>query len=102
LSRRKLISFNTGSSSENISARERKTWWQSTVGCATAVCHLIAPTRGKCELAGVLDRATPKARLSDRLAAQRTHAEAEYFCVAHLICDSHFATIPSMRFLRRN
>src|SRR6266446_5419193 len=35
--------------SDETSARVKgKTWWQWTFGCATAVYHVIAPTRGKC------------------------------------------------------
>ena len=38
-----------------------------------------------------LDGAKPKVWLSDRLAAQCTHAEAHQFCLAHLIRDAQFA-----------
>ena len=35
--------------SDETSARVKgKTHWQWTFGCATAVYHVIAPTRGKC------------------------------------------------------
>ena len=78
--------------SDETSARVKgKTWWQWTFGCATAVYHLIAPTRGKCVPIGFLDGAKPKVWLSDRLAAQCTHAEAHQFCLAHLIRDAQYA-----------
>jgi transposase len=78
--------------SDETSARVKgKTWWPWTFGCATAVYHLIAPTRGKCVPTGFLDGARPKVWLSDRLAAQGTHAEAQQFCLAHLIRDAQFA-----------
>ena len=78
--------------SDETSARVKgKTWWQWTFGCATAVYHVIAPTRGKCVPTGFLGQAKPKVWLSDRLAAQCTHAEAHQFCLAHLIRDAQYA-----------
>src|ERR1700691_6404029 len=68
--------------SDETSVRVKgKTHWQWAFGCATAVYHVIAPTRGKCVptdfLAGVR--------------AQCTHAEAHQFCLAHLIRDAQYA-----------
>jgi transposase len=78
--------------SDETSARVKgKTWWQWTFGCATAVYHVIAPTRGKCVPTGFLAGAKPKIWLSDRLAAQCTHAEAHQFCLAHLLRDAQYA-----------
>jgi transposase len=78
--------------SDETSARVKgKTWWQWTFGCATAVYHLIAPTRGKCVPTGFLDGRRPKVWLSDRLAAQGNHAEAHQVCLAHLIRDAQYA-----------
>jgi transposase len=68
-----------------------KTHWQWTFGCATAVYHVIAPTRGKCVPTDFLAGARPKVWLSDRLLAQCTHAEAHQFCLAHLIRDAQYA-----------
>ena len=68
-----------------------KTHWQWTFGCATAVYHVIAPTRGKCVPTEFLAGARPKVWLSDRLPAQCTHAEAHQFCLAHLIRDAQYA-----------
>jgi transposase len=78
--------------SDETSARVKgKTWWQWTFGCATAVYHVIAPTRGKCVPTGFLGGVKPKMWLSDRLAAQLGHAEEHQFCLAHLIRDAQYA-----------
>jgi transposase len=78
--------------SDETSARVKgKTWWQWTFGCATAVYHVIAPTRGKCVPMDFLGGAKPKMWLSDRLAAQLGHAEEHQFCLAHLIRDAQYA-----------
>jgi transposase len=78
--------------SDETSARVKgKTHWQWTFSCATAVYHVIAPTRGKCVPTDFLAGAHPKVWLSDRLPAQCTHAEAHQFCLAHLIRDAQYA-----------
>jgi transposase len=78
--------------SDETSARVKgKTWWQWTFGCATAVYHVIAPTRGKCVPTDFLGGVKPKMWLSDRLAAQLGHAEEHQFCLSHLIRDAQYA-----------
>jgi transposase len=78
--------------SDETSARVKgKTHWQWTFGCATAVYHVIAPTRGKCVPTDFLAGVRPQVWLSDRLPAQCTHAEAHQFCLAHLIRDAQYA-----------
>jgi transposase len=78
--------------SDETSARVKgRTHWQWTFGCATAVYHLIAPSRGKCVPTEFLAGARPKVWLSDRLLAQCTHAETHQFCLAHLIRDAQYA-----------
>jgi transposase len=78
--------------SDETSARVKgKTHWQWTFVAATAVAHLIAPTRGKIVPTQFLDGLRPKVWLSDRLAAQCNHAEAHQFCLAHLIRDAQYA-----------
>jgi transposase len=78
--------------SDETSARVcGKTWWQWVFSSASAVYHTIVPTRGKCVPTTFLDGSTPKVWLSDRLAAQGTHAEAHQFCLAHLIRDAQYA-----------
>jgi transposase len=78
--------------SDETSARVKgKTHWQWTFVAATAVAHLIAPTRGKIVPTEFLDGARPKVWVSDRLLAQCNHAEAHQFCLAHLIRDAQYA-----------
>jgi len=78
--------------SDETSARvEGKTHWQWVFGCATAVCHVIAPSRGKAVITGFLAGARPKVWISDRLAAQAGHAEQHQVCLAHLIRDAQYA-----------
>jgi transposase len=84
--------------SDETSARVKgKTWWQWTFGCATAVYHVIAPTRGKCVPTDFLGGVTPKMWLSDRLAAQLGHAEEHQFCLAHLIRDGGMPSTTATR-----
>jgi transposase len=78
--------------SDETSARVRgRTHWQWTFGCATAIYHMIVPSRGKCVPTDFLAGARPKVWLSDRLPAQCTHAEVHQFCLAHLIRDAQYA-----------
>jgi transposase len=78
--------------SDETSARVKgKTHWQWTFVAATAVAHLIAPTRGKIVPNQFLDGARPKVWISDRLPAQCNHADAHQFCLAHLIRDAQYA-----------
>src|SRR5450432_2167319 len=78
--------------SDETSARVcGKTHWQWTFAAATAVYHIIAPTRGKVVPTAFLGQAKPKVWLSDRLAAQCKHADAHQYCLAHLIRDAQYA-----------
>jgi transposase len=78
--------------SDETSARVKgKTYWQWTFVAATAVAHLIAPTRGKIVPTQFLDGLRPTVWLSDRLAAQCNHANEHQFCLAHLIRDAQYA-----------
>jgi transposase len=78
--------------SDETSARVKgKTHWQWTFVTATAVAHLIAPTRGKIVPTEFLDGARPKVWISDRFLAQCSHAEAHQFCLSHLIRDAQYA-----------
>ena len=78
--------------SDETSARVcGKTWWQWLFASASAVYHTIVPTRGKCVPIEFLGGIKPKVWISDRLAAQCTHAEAHQFCLAHLIRDAQYA-----------
>jgi transposase len=78
--------------SDETTARVKgKTHWQWTFVAATAVAHLIVPTRGKIVPTEFLDGVRPKVWLSDRLAAQCNHADAHQFCLAHLLRDAQYA-----------
>ena len=78
--------------SDETSARVcGKTWWQWLFASASAVYHTIVPTRGKCVPVDFLASIKPEVWVSDRLAAQGTHAEAHQYCCAHLIRDAQFA-----------
>lgn len=78
--------------SDETSARVKgKTWWQWTFGCATAIYHVIAPTRGKCVPTGFLGSVKPKVWLSDRYGGQGKLADAHQYCLAHLIRDAQYA-----------
>jgi transposase len=78
-------------SDETSSRVKGKTHWQWTFVAATAIAHVITPTRGKIVPTEFLDGARPKVWLSDRLAAQCNHADAHQFCLAHLIRDAQYA-----------
>ena len=78
--------------SDETSARVAgKTHWQWVFGCATAVSHIIAQSRGKAVVIAFLAGARPKVWISDRLAAQCGHAEQHQVCLAHLIRDAQYA-----------
>ena len=78
--------------SDETSARVgRQTWWQWTFGCASAVYHVIAPTRAKSVAIDFLRGARPKVWLSDRYGGQRDLACAHQYCLAHLIRDARYA-----------
>ena len=71
--------------------RRQQAMWQWVFGCASAVRHMIAPSRGKAVIAGFLAGARPKVWISDRLAAQAGHAEQHQVCLAHLLRDAQYA-----------
>lgn len=78
--------------SDETSARiNGKTHWQWVFGAATAVYHVMAPTRGKVAPETFLAGAKPEVWISDRLAAQGRHGAAHQVCLAHLIRDAQYA-----------
>jgi transposase len=78
--------------SDETSARVcKQTYWQWAFAAKTAVYHMIAATRGKIVPTEFLAGAKPDVWMSDRLAAQATHAVAHQVCLAHLIRDAQFA-----------
>jgi len=62
-------------SAETAARVKGKTHWQWVFGAATAVAHVIAPTRSKIVPKQFLNGAQPKVWLSDCLAAQCNHAD---------------------------
>ena len=69
--------------SDETSARVcGKTWWQWLFACGSAVYHTIVPTRGKVVPVEFLGGVKPKVWISDRLAAQCTHAVMPEACFA--------------------
>jgi transposase len=78
--------------SDETSARVMgKTHWQWTFVTPTAICHLIAPSRGKKVVTEFLGGAVPNVWTSDRLAAQGRHATQHQYCLAHLMRDAQYA-----------
>jgi transposase len=78
--------------SDESSARVKgKTHWQWVFSAATAVAHVIAPTRGKIVPIQFLNGTRPEACLFDRLAAQSNHADEHQVWLAHLIRDAQYA-----------
>jgi transposase len=60
-------------------------------GCATAVLHKVAPSRGKAVVQEVLDGHVPEVWVSDRFVAQSGHGESRQLCLAHLLRDAQYA-----------
>jgi transposase len=78
--------------SDETSARvQGNTHGQWVFGCATAVAHVIAPSRGKAVVTSFLNGARPAVWISDRLAAQGGHADQHQVCLAHLLRDVQYA-----------
>jgi transposase len=70
---------------------EGHTFWQWVFGCATAVAHRIAASRGKAVVVAFLEGAIPDVWISDRLGAHMKHAKAHQVCLAHLLRDARYA-----------
>ena len=66
-------------------------YWQWVFGCATAVLHKVAPSRGKAVVREVLGEHVPEVWVSDRFAAQTGHGESRQLCLAHLLRDAQYA-----------
>src|ERR1700752_3343295 len=78
--------------SDETSARVKgKTHWPWTFVSATAVAHVIAPTRGKIVPTEFLNGARPKVWISARLLPQCNHPEPQQFCLSPLIRDAQYA-----------
>jgi transposase len=78
--------------SDETSARVNgNNWWQWVLLSSTAVCHLIADSRGAAVLDDFLGDAKPEVWVADRYAAQAGHANERQLCRAHLLRDSQYA-----------
>lgn len=78
--------------SDETSARViGKTWWQWVFASDTAVCHLIADSRGAKVAADFLQGAKPDVWIADRYGAQNGHGARRQVCLAHLLRDAQYA-----------
>jgi transposase len=66
-------------------------YWQWVFGCATAVLHKVAPSRGKAVVQEVLNGHVPAVWVSDRFPAQTGHGASRQVCLAHLLRDVQYA-----------
>jgi transposase len=60
-------------------------------GCATAVLHTVAPSRGKAVVQEVLNGHAPAVWASDRFPAQTGHGASRQVCLADLLLDVQYA-----------
>ncbi|MGH7096492.1 MAG: IS66 family transposase [Stellaceae bacterium] len=78
--------------SDETSARvQGKTWWQWVLLSSTAVCHLIADSRGAQVVTDFLQGAKPEVWVCDRYGGQNGHALQRQVCLAHLLRDAQYA-----------
>ena len=59
--------------------------------CKQVVAHAVAFSRGAQVVRDVLDGHRPQVWTSDRYSAQRSHADRQQTCLAHLARDARFA-----------
>jgi transposase len=78
-------------SDETTARVEGRTWWQWVMGSATAVHHVIAPSRAASVVTGFLDGTVPEVWVADRYAGQNNHARQRQVCLAHLLRDAQYA-----------
>jgi len=78
--------------SDETSARVMgKTWWQWVLTSSTAICHVIAETRGAQVVVDFLNGAKPDVWVADRYAGQNNHGVLRQVCLAHLLRDAQYA-----------
>ena len=78
--------------SDETSARVRgKTWWQWVLLSSTAICHIIADTRGAAVVTTFLQGIQPEIWVADRYGGQLGHGAARQMCLAHLLRDTKYA-----------
>ena len=78
--------------SDETSARVAgRTHWEWVFVTASAVLHIIRPSRGKAVVSDLFGTARPAVWVSDMLGSQRGHAEQWQVCLAHLLRDAQYA-----------
>jgi transposase len=78
--------------SDETSARVRgKSWWQWVLLSSTAICHVIADTRGASVVTTFLQGAEPEVWVADRYGGQLGHGAVRQMCLAHLLRDANYA-----------
>jgi transposase len=78
--------------SDETSARVRgKTWWQWVLLSSTAICHVIADTRGASVVRTFLQGVQPDVWVADRYGGQLGHGAVRHMCLAHLLRDANYA-----------
>jgi len=69
----------------------KKTQWEWVFVAASAVLHVIRPSRGADVVREVFGAIRPRIWVSDSWAAQRGHADLWQMCLAHLLRDTQYA-----------
>ena len=78
--------------SDETSVRVKaKTWWEWVFVGASAVLHVIQPSRGKAVVSALFGEIRPQVWVSDMLGSQRGHGVLWQVCLAHLLRDARFA-----------
>jgi transposase len=78
--------------SDETSARVRgKTWWQWVLLSSTAICHMIADTRGASVVTAFLQGIQPAVWVADRYGGQVGHGAVRQMCLAHVLRDANYA-----------
>jgi transposase len=78
--------------SDETSARVcGRTWWQWVLLSGTAICHVIADTRGAAVVTQFLHAARPEVWVADRYGGQLGHGAVRQMCLAHLLRDATYA-----------
>ena len=68
-----------------------KTWWQWVLLSGTAICHVIADTRGAAAVTHFLHTARAEVWVADRYGGQQGHGAMRQMCLAHLLHDATYA-----------
>jgi transposase len=80
----------------------KRNWWAWVFHHGDTCCFLIHPNRSKVAVSEFLGDYRPDIWVSDRFGAQKGWATRDHqFCLAHLIRDAQYASMPAMRSSRR-